>query len=122
MANESEKSEPKDKDCPVTEPIHAEMHALMARHCATLITNGVDKTLDDAVAHVGGHMLRWMVTALFTFHRENPVQVAQTLLGMLDLVATDAGLTMKVAVIGGDDKEATDRQLMEMLVARGKAN
>ena len=29
MANESEKSEPKDKDCPVTEPIHAEMHALM---------------------------------------------------------------------------------------------
>jgi len=124
MANESEKSEPttKDSGCPVSEPIIEEMHALMARHCATLITNGAEKTLDDAVAHVGGHMLRWMVTALFTFHRENPVQVARTLLEMLNLVAGDAGLNMNVNVIGGQDREETERQLMEMLTTRGKAN
>ncbi len=99
MANESEKSEA----CIIEKELANDLHELMARHAAKLITAGAEKTLNDAVAHVSGHMLDWMVTALWSYHQEDPVRVASSLMAMLASVARDAGVNITGGVVTGDE-------------------
>lgn len=95
MANASEKSD----DCPIVGPINKQLHEMMAHYSAELIVNKAETTLDDAVAHTGAHMLQWIIEALFEYHRRDPVQVAGSLMGMLEHVAQKAGVPMRGNVV-----------------------
>lgn len=95
MANESEKSEDK---CPVGQPIADELHEMMTRFAAELIVNRAEKDLDAALAHVGAHMLRWMVGMVFELTEHNAVQTAENLLKLREMAAADEGIKINTGV------------------------